>query len=215
MRPMQPSALHAPHPSSTFAAAPPARAQEAPLRDRWVYVQTNLLVAANLDKLEPVLRRASKAGYNGILLADSKFSRLADMDERYFQNVARLKALCRELSLEAFPAVFPIGYSEGLLSRDPNLAEALPVRDALFVVERGAAQVRADPPVALPGRRLLRPLPLGLEGRLRRPGSRRRARARPPRQERAHRPEGEGEPLPPVPHPGAGRRRRNFAESPG
>ena len=126
-------------------------AEITPLRDRWVYVQTNLLVASNLDKFDPILRRAAKAGYNGVLLADSKFSRLADMDERYFRNVARLKALCRELSLEVIPAIFPIGYSEGLLSRDPNLAEALPVRDALFVVEGGAASVRADPPVALRG----------------------------------------------------------------
>ena len=148
---MQPPALPLLILASTFAAAPPAPGREAPLRDRWVYVQTNLLVASNLDKLEPILRRASKAGYNGVLLADSKFSRLADMDERYFANVARMKALCRELSLEIIPAVFPIGYSEGLLSRDPNLAEALPVRDALFVIERGIAQVLGDPPVTLRG----------------------------------------------------------------
>src|SRR5688572_15279283 len=151
MRPMQPALPRALLLVFFFAASPRTRVDTPSLRDRWVYVQTNLLVASNLDKLEPMLRRASKAGYNGVLIADSKFSRLADMDERYFRNVARLKALCRELSLEIIPAIFPIGYSEGLLSRDPNLAEALPIRDALFVVEGGAASVRADPPVALRG----------------------------------------------------------------
>jgi hypothetical protein len=35
------------------------------------------------------------------------------------------------------------------LSQDPNLAEGLPVRDALFVVRNGEARVVADPPVAL------------------------------------------------------------------
>ena len=149
---MHATALHAVVLFSLLGVVSQGRGEEPPsLRDRWVYVQTNLLVASNLDKLEPMLRRASKAGYNGVLLADSKFSRLADMDERYFRNVARLKTLCRELSLEIIPAIFPIGYSEGLLSRDPNLAEALPVRDALFVVEGGVAGVRADPPVALRG----------------------------------------------------------------
>ena len=149
---MHATAPHAVVLFSLLGVVSQVRGEEPPsLRDRWVYVQTNLLVASNLDKLEPMLRRAAKAGYNGILLADSKFSRLADMDERYFRNVARLKALCRELSLEVIPAIFPIGYSEGLLSRDPNLAEALPVRDALFVVEGGSASIRADPPVALRG----------------------------------------------------------------
>lgn len=126
-------------------------AAEDSFRDRWIYVSRNLWVDRNVDDVEALFRRAAKAGYNGVLLADSKFSRLADMDKRYFANVDRLKKVAADVKLEIVPAVFPIGYSEGLLSRDPDLAEALPVRDALFVVKDGVARAVADPPVELKG----------------------------------------------------------------
>ncbi len=126
-------------------------AAEEPLRDRWIYVSRNLWVDKNVDEVEALFRRAAAAGYNGVLLSDSKFSRLEDMDKRYFANVDRLKKVAAELKLEIVPAVFPIGYSEGLLSRDPDLAEGLPVRDALFVVKNGEARVEADPALALKG----------------------------------------------------------------
>ncbi|MEK7466962.1 MAG: hypothetical protein AAB074_06050 [Planctomycetota bacterium] len=128
-----------------------AAAAEEPLRDRWIYVSRNLWVDKNLDEVEALFRRASMAGYTGVLLSDSKFSRLEDMDKRYFSNVDRLKRVAAGLKLEIVPAVFPIGYSEGLLSRDPDLAEGLPVRDALFVVKNGEARVVADPAVELRG----------------------------------------------------------------
>src|SRR5262245_796530 len=117
-------------------------------RERWVYGAFNLWVDENAARLEALLRRAAKSGYNGLLLADSKFARLADMDARYFKNVERVKGVARELGLEIVPAVFPIGYSNDLLYHDPNLAEALPVRDALFVVEGGLGRPLADPPIA-------------------------------------------------------------------
>src|SRR5207249_486104 len=111
----------------------------------------NLWVDKNLDTLESVWRRAAKAGYNGVLLADSKFGKLGDMDEHYFRNIARVKKLAAELHLEIIPAVFPIGYSDSLLWHDPNLVEALPVRDALFEVRGGEARLVADPPVGFRG----------------------------------------------------------------
>ena len=121
------------------------------LRSRWIYYSTNLLVDQNINELEAVFRRASNAGYNGVLLDDSKFGRLDEMGQHYFQNVARVKAIAARDKLELIPAVFPIGYSEGLLAHDPNLAEGLPVKDALFVVRNGVAQQTADPPVELRG----------------------------------------------------------------
>jgi hypothetical protein len=108
-------------------------------------------VEKNVDALDALMRRAAKAGYSHLLLADSKFHKLGDMDARYFKAVDRVKALAAELRLEIVPALFPVGYSDGLLWHDPNLAEALPVRDARFVVKGGEARVAADPPVALRG----------------------------------------------------------------
>ena len=81
------------------------------------------------------------------MLADGKFARLGEMDERYFINVRRVRTLADSLGLEIVPAVFPIGRSNSLLAHDPNLAEGLPVRNALFVVHGGEARPEADPPV--------------------------------------------------------------------
>jgi len=126
--------------------ATPARALEA-----WLYCAQNLWVDKNVDALETLLRRAAKAGYTHVLLSDSKFAKLGDMDTRYFRNIERLKKLAAELQLEIVPAVFPVGYSNDLLWHDPNLIEALPVQDALFVVQGGVARLQPDPAVVLKG----------------------------------------------------------------
>ncbi|MFO1077736.1 MAG: hypothetical protein U1E73_08420 [Planctomycetota bacterium] len=126
-----------------------AGAQTAP--QLWVYCSFNLLVDGQVEALAGVMRRAAAAGYSHVLLADSKFGRLADMERRYFDHVERVKALAAELHLELVPAVFPIGYSEAILSRDPNLAEGLPVEGAKLVVRGGEARIAADPPVSLRG----------------------------------------------------------------
>ena len=60
---------------------------EQPPKQLWLYHPANLLVDKNIDKLQDIWTRASKAGYTHILLADSKFSRLPDMDKRYFANL--------------------------------------------------------------------------------------------------------------------------------
>ena len=122
-----------------------------PVSERWVYCAQNLSVDHKIDELEALFRRAARAGYTHVLLADSKFARLGDMDARYFRNVERVKKIAAELNLEIVPALFSIGYSNDLLWHDPNLIEALPVRDALFVVRGGGARLQPDPPASLKG----------------------------------------------------------------
>ena len=119
-------------------------------QELWLYYPTNLLVAENVDKLDQVWGRAANAGYTHVLIADSKFSRLSEMDKRYFDNVARVKAIAGKHKLTLVPALFSVGYSNDLLSMNPNLAEGLPVKDSLFVVgEDGTARLEPDPPVRL------------------------------------------------------------------
>lgn len=127
-----------------LASAP---APERP--ELWLYYSANLWVEKNVDRLEEVWRRAAKAGYTKVLLADSKFAKLGDMDKRYFAAVERVKRLAAELKIEIVPALFHVGYSNSMLWHDPNLAEGLPVKDALFVVQGGEARLVADPPVTL------------------------------------------------------------------
>lgn len=126
-------------------------AQETPERpELWLYHSVNLYVDKNLDDLEKLWRRAAAAGYTKVLLADSKFAKLGDMDKRYFRNLERAKALAAELRLEVVPALFHVGYSNSMLWHDPNLAEGLPVKGALFVVRDGEARLEPDPPVSIP-----------------------------------------------------------------
>ncbi len=117
-------------------------------KELWLYYPTNFAVDENVDKLEKIWRRAAAAGYTHVLLGDSKFARLKDMEARYFKNVERAKKLGAELKLQIVPGIFSIGYSDDLLSNDVNLAEGLPVKDTLFVVKNGEARVVAEQPIA-------------------------------------------------------------------
>ena len=120
-----------------FSLANTANNSQAAEPRLWVYLPTNLLVDDNIDRGIELLQRAAKAGYNGVLLTDSKFCRWGQLPERYESNVKRFREECRRLNLECFAAVCPVGYSNDLLSLDPNLAEGMPVVDAPFVVRDG------------------------------------------------------------------------------
>jgi hypothetical protein len=113
--------------------------------ERWVYTMPNLLVDRSVSDLLALIERAGRSGYTGIVIADYKFNTLHLMPEHYFRNVARVRQAAEAAKLEIIPAVFPIGYSAGLLAHDPNLAEGLPVRDAPFVVRGREAVLVPDP----------------------------------------------------------------------
>jgi hypothetical protein len=110
----------------------------------WLYCSQNLWVDKNVAELEGLFARASKAGYTHVLLSDSKFSKLDDMDARYFANVERMKRAAKENHLEIVPALFSVGYSNDLLWHDPNLVEALPVRDVEMVARGEVAELAGD-----------------------------------------------------------------------
>lgn len=119
--------------------------------EKWVYLATNLLVDKNVDDAEKLMRRASAAGYTHVLLHDSKFSRLGQLDARYFKNIERMKRIAVAAKLEIVPTLFSVGYSNDILSLDPNLVEALPVKNAPLIVANGVARL-ADPDApTLPG----------------------------------------------------------------
>lgn len=127
-----------------------ARAAE-PVERRWVYLQTNLQVKENVDKAGEILKRAAAAGYNGIVLADYKLNILDRVPEFYFDNAAQFRKQAEGLGIEIIPTVAAIGYSDGLLAHDPNLAEGIPVKDAAFVVRGGTARIDSALRNPLPG----------------------------------------------------------------
>ena len=116
----------------------------------WVYCPANFLVEAECQRVHKVMEQAARSGYTHVLVSDSKFSRLLEMDQRYFKNIEQLKAKAAALKLVLVPACCPVGYSNDILALDPNLAEGLPVRQSLYQVENNQADHVPDPNVALP-----------------------------------------------------------------
>ncbi len=111
---------------------------------RWFYAMFNLQVEANADRLIELMNRASKAGYNGVVLADYKLNILDRVPDHYFRNVARVRDAAKRAGIAIIPAVFPIGYSNGLLAHDPNLAEGLPATSRFVVRGRQATLAPRD-----------------------------------------------------------------------
>lgn len=116
---------------------PIAFADSQELPNRLVYIQTNFLVDQNIDRVLEIIDKASKAGYNGIAVADSKFMRWDNLPEKYAINARKVREACKKKNISFITCVFPIGYSNDLLSRDVNLAEGLPVINAPFIVKNG------------------------------------------------------------------------------
>jgi hypothetical protein len=112
---------------------------------RWFYAASNLLVAKNVDELIALIERAGKAGYNGMLLADYKLNILDRMPTHYFEHTARVRKAAEAAKVEIIPSVFPIGYSEGILAHDPNLAEGMPVEKIPFLVKGREASLVPKP----------------------------------------------------------------------
>jgi hypothetical protein len=104
---------------------------------KWFHVMTNLANEDALNKLIQLMERASKAGYNGITVNDVKLIKYHLMGPEYVANLKKFRQACRDLHIQCVPCVMPMGYSEFILAHDPNLAEGMPVRDALFVVKDG------------------------------------------------------------------------------
>ncbi|RYD19414.1 MAG: hypothetical protein EOP88_19075 [Verrucomicrobiaceae bacterium] len=126
-------------------------ADAAGKKERWIYIPANFQVDAEADRVIALLERSDKVGFTHALLHDSKFSRLGTVTAAYRPNTDKVSATAKRLGIELVPAVFPVGYSNDLLFHDPNLAEGLPVKNALFEVKDGVAKIIADPPVTLPG----------------------------------------------------------------
>jgi hypothetical protein len=113
--------------------------------ERWIYCGFNLQVDKSADELIALIARASQAGYTGVVLADYKFQVLYRVPDFYFRNVERVKAAAAKAKIELIPAVFSIGYSNGHLARDPNLAEGIPVVDQPYRIKNRVAALDSNP----------------------------------------------------------------------
>ncbi|HQA45086.1 MAG TPA: hypothetical protein PK579_11085 [Phycisphaerae bacterium] len=117
---------------------------------RWVYAQVNLADPVSVTATLQLISRARDAGLNGIVLSDAKFMTLEKYghdrpSSPYYRHVQQVLRAARLQGIEIIPHVGVVSRAEGLFAYDPNLAEGFEVRDAVFEVRGGVAQLVPDP----------------------------------------------------------------------
>jgi len=130
------------------ALAAPLAAQVKTYPYRWVFVIRSLRTDKDVDEIREIARVAAAHGLNGMVLS-SGLDRLERQPPDYIERVRKVKAILDEFHLELIPQIFSAGYGSGILAFDRNLAEGIPVKDALFVAGKGEARLEPDPPVTL------------------------------------------------------------------
>lgn len=122
------------------------QAKELPYR--WVYVMCEQFEPGTVEKVRDIAKTCAAHGINGMVLSGS-MDRL-DLDSPYtFKAIAEIRRVAEEYGIEIIPQVMNVGYNAFMLCHDKNLAEGLPVKDALFLAGRDKAVHVPDPAVAL------------------------------------------------------------------
>ncbi len=125
-------------------------AETGPWADRLVWIfGFDLASPADVTEIEGILKKGAAHGLNGVVLSaglDWLIDRGADFD----RGLDRVVEICTENRLELIPAVFSFGYGGPFLGQNRNLAEGLPVRDALFIAgDDGYARLSPDHEVGI------------------------------------------------------------------
>lgn len=110
-----------------------------PLEYRLVYIHRTLARDSDVDDIRDLAERAARHGYTGIVFA-SEFDSITLQPPEYFRRLGEVKSVCDAWGLDIIPSVFAAGYGSRTLRHNPNLAAAVPVRDATYVVRDRAAR---------------------------------------------------------------------------
>jgi hypothetical protein len=115
--------------------------------NRWVYVSRSLQDDRHVEDIRGIARTASEHGLNGMVLTG--LDQLDRESPEYLKRLEEVKRISKQYSIEIIPIIYSAGYGGAVLRHNRNLAEGLPVKDALFVVRGGEARLAPDPPVAI------------------------------------------------------------------
>ncbi len=122
---------------------------QQPYADRWVWIfGWGLNRDEDVAQIISLLETAAKHGYNGAVLS-ANLDALCKQPPEYFRRLEQIKQACERLKLDLIPSIFSVGYGGGVLWHDHNMAEGLPVKDALFEVRGSEAVHVPDPPVSI------------------------------------------------------------------
>jgi hypothetical protein len=116
---------------------------------RWVFNQQNLRGAGAIGALRTILDTMSVLKLNAIQQNDFKYSILQMQPAWYFDSVRAYRDLSEQRGIGVVPGVASIGYSEGILWNDPNLAEGFPATSR-YIIESDTARLVPDTRVAIP-----------------------------------------------------------------
>ena len=111
----------------------------------WYFTMSNLLVDQSLADAINVMQQAAAAGYSKVVLSDFKMGTVDIQSQTYWNHVTTFVDAAADAGVEIIPALVDIGYSGAVLCHDPNLIEGQPVKDCIFSVSGGTADVEQDP----------------------------------------------------------------------
>jgi hypothetical protein len=111
---------------------------------RWVFVSRNLQVDSDVEDIRRIAQTAARHGLNGLVL-EGGLDALEIQKPAFVSRLQQVKAICDRYRLELIPMGFSVGYGSIGLAFDKNLAEGIPVNDALFVANNGQGLFQADP----------------------------------------------------------------------
>lgn len=117
-------------------------------QDRWIFSQHNLRGANAMSQLENLADTMAYRKLNGIQQNDWKYNALKDQPKYYFDSVTRFKDYYEARNLEIIPGLAGIGWSDGLLYNDPNLAEGLKT-SVDYIIVNDTAKIIPDPKAVL------------------------------------------------------------------
>jgi len=112
--------------------------------NRWVFITSGLQTAKDVEDIREIARVGSEHGLNGMVLSVG-LDRMDLQTAAYFGRLEQVKQIAEQYSLEVIPQIFSAGYGGSIIAYNRNLAEGLPVKDALFVVRNGVAWLEPDP----------------------------------------------------------------------
>lgn len=115
---------------------------------RWVFSQHNLRGDGQLQGLRVIEDTMAFRKLNGIAHGDYKYNVLALQPNYYFDSVRSFKNYSKAANVEIIPQVFGIGWSDGILYNDPNLAEGLEAHST-YIMEADTGRLVPYPGVTL------------------------------------------------------------------
>ena len=115
-----------------------------PFDYRWAYFNIDQFQSETVEKVRNLAKICSENGLNGIMLRGA-WERL-DLESPYtYKVVAEYKRIADQYGLELIPSIMSVGYNAFMLQHDKNLAEGLPVKDALYLAGSEYAVHVPDP----------------------------------------------------------------------